>query len=587
MYHIDGSDYLKEKYYAKTKSVCPECLGKIDAEIVEEDGEIWMKKTCPEHGDFKDKISSSAKYYKWTHYVKRNEKGEVEWEFLKNGEANPPDCKGEDPRGCPYNCGLCEEHKSTCSLALIDLTNRCNFNCNFCYANVKKAGYLIEPSLKDLERVMKHFREKPIPTPAIMFTGGEPTVRADFPEICKMAKDLGFKEVIAATNGYGFQRKKGGLEFTKECFEKGLDTLYLQFDGINDETLEKTRGIKNLTSYKQRVIENCREAGLTSIVLVQTVVKGITDMEIGNVIQYAINNIDVVRGIVYQPVSLCGRITVEELQDIRITNADVIKEVDKQTSGKIGIDNAWYPLSTIVELGRTISYLADVEPIEFTCHPDCGFATYLVVDPDSNEMVPIMEYFDPLKIIDFANKFWEKIKHKEKESITFFENIMGDFGKKLDKGVNWLDKQQLKARFVTGLLQYTKKPGKLMEMFTRMVLNGEWESVSAFTHGSLLIGSMHFQDAYNMDVERTKRCVVHFGVAMPDGSVFEVPFCTMNTLHRQRIEKIVSKRTTEKVNNEFDTKKGTRVLDAHEVHHDIHQPEVAYNGGTKKDKKGE
>ncbi|TXT62197.1 MAG: 7,8-dihydro-6-hydroxymethylpterin dimethyltransferase [Promethearchaeota archaeon] len=581
MYHLDGTDILKEKYYHKTKSVCPECLDKIDAEVYEEDDEIWMKKECPKHGEFKDKISSSAKYYKWTHYAQKDDNGNIEWQFLKNGEANPPDCKMEDPRGCPYNCGLCDEHLSTCSLALIDLTNRCNFNCNFCYANVRKAGYLIEPSMEELERVMRHFREKPIPAPAIMFTGGEPSVRADFPDICKMAKDLGFKEVICATNGYGFQRKKGGLDFTKECFEKGLDTLYLQFDGINDATLEKTRGIKNLFAYKERVIENCRKAGLTSVVLVQTVVKGITDIEIGNVIQYAIDNIDVVRGIVYQPVSLCGRITAEDMEDIRITNADVIKEVDKQTGGKIGIENAWYPLTTIVEFGRIIAYLADVEPVEFTCHPDCGFATYLAIDPETNEMVPIMDFFDPLKIVDFSNKFWEKIKHKEKEQIQFFENFLGDIGKTLDKGVNWLDKQQLKARFLAGMLQYTKKPGKLMEMFSRILINGEWESISAFTHGTLLISSMHFQDAYNMNIERTKRCIVHFGVAMPDGSVYEAPFCTMNTLHRPHIEKQVAKKLTAKVENEFDTSKGERVLDVSQ--HDLtQQQEVAHNGGTKK-----
>jgi len=128
MYHINDSDFLKEKYYSKTKSVCPECLKTITAEIVEEDDMIWMKKTCSEHGDFKDKLSSSAKYYKWTHY------GTDEWGFLKNGEANPPDCESTDERGCPHNCGLCDQHLSTCSLALIDLTNRCNFNCNFCYA---------------------------------------------------------------------------------------------------------------------------------------------------------------------------------------------------------------------------------------------------------------------------------------------------------------------------------------------------------------------------------------------------------------------------------------------------------------------
>lgn len=576
MYHLDETDYLNEKYFRKTVSICPECLERIPAVVQEEDdGQIYMCKTCSEHGDFKDLISSSAKYYKWTHYQKKDKDGNVVWQFEKNGEANPADCSPEDPRGCPYNCGLCTEHLSTCSLALIDLTNRCNFNCNFCYANVQKSGYLVEPSLEEIDRIMKHFRSKPLPAPAIMFTGGEPTVRKDFPEICKMAKDHGFKEVIVATNGYGFSRKKGGLEWTKKVFEMGLDTLYLQFDGINDVTYEKTRGIKNLMSYKMRVVENCRKAGLSSINLVATIVKGITDIEVGNIIQFSLDNIDVIRGITFQPVSLCGRISSEEMQELRITNADVIQEIENQTGGKVRMDDAWYPLTTIVEFGRIVAYLSDVEPVEFTCHPDCGFATYLVVDPDTNEMVPIMDYFDPLKIIDFANRFWEKVKHKEKQPIKFFENLLGDAGKTLDSGLEFLDKTQLRARFLLGMLQYTKKPGKLMEMFSRLLMNADWESISSFTHGTLLLSSMHFQDAYNMDIERTKRCIVHFGVAMPDGTIKEIPFCTMNSLHRESIEKQVAKNITQKVREEFDTTTG-------QTREEIRQ-EVAQNGGIKKE----
>ena len=96
MYHLDGTDILNEKYYRKTFSVCPECLNRIPAEIIEENDEIWMKKTCPEHGDFQDKISSSAKYYKWTHYAVKDENGNVVWQFDKDGEANPADCAPED-----------------------------------------------------------------------------------------------------------------------------------------------------------------------------------------------------------------------------------------------------------------------------------------------------------------------------------------------------------------------------------------------------------------------------------------------------------------------------------------------------------
>ena len=120
-----------------------------------------------------------------------------------------------------------------------------------------------------------------------------------------------------------------------------------------------------------------------------------------------------------------------------------------------------------------------------------------------------------------------------------------------------------------------KKPGKLMEMFSRLLMRGDWESVSSFSYGALLLSSMHFQDAYNMDIERTKRCIVHFGVAMPDGSVKEISFCTMNTLHRPNIEKQIAKQVTAKVKNEFDTTTGQSIEEI--------QQEVARNGGIKKE----
>ena len=63
--------------------------------------------------------------------------------------------------------------------------------------------------------------------------------------------------------------------------------------------------------------------------------------------------------------------------------------------------------------------------------------------------------------------------------------------------------------------------------------DGDYESLSDLHHKMIMIGSMHFMDAYNFDLERARRCVIHY--ATPDGRI--IPFCTMNTLHRQAIEK--------------------------------------------------
>ena len=242
MFNIKETEFFKRPYYMKTTSICPDCEKIIDAEIIERDGQVFIQKTCPKCGDFQDIISHDAGYYKWNHYTSEN------WSFEKDGEANTPDIDGCE-NGCPYSCGLCSEHKSTCSLALIDLTNRCNFNCNFCYANVNTSGKLVEFTLSEIERTMDHFRNKEIPAIAIMFAGGEPTTHPNFVEVCAMAKSKGFSEIIVATNGYGFQRMKSGLEFTRKCKEAGIDCMYLQFDGINDTKYHKNRGVR-LKTYK-------------------------------------------------------------------------------------------------------------------------------------------------------------------------------------------------------------------------------------------------------------------------------------------------------------------------------------------------
>ena len=59
------------KVLEEVESVCPECLNegkvkKITANIVEEGNKIWIKKTCDEHGEFRDLyFSDSEVYHKW------------------------------------------------------------------------------------------------------------------------------------------------------------------------------------------------------------------------------------------------------------------------------------------------------------------------------------------------------------------------------------------------------------------------------------------------------------------------------------------------------------------------------------------
>ena len=54
----------KYTYYDFTLSLCPDCLRRIEAKIVFEDGKVWMRKRCPDHGLHRVLIATDVEYYK-------------------------------------------------------------------------------------------------------------------------------------------------------------------------------------------------------------------------------------------------------------------------------------------------------------------------------------------------------------------------------------------------------------------------------------------------------------------------------------------------------------------------------------------
>ena len=69
-------------------------------------------------------------------------------------------------------------------------------------------------------------------------------------------------------------------------------------------------------------------------------------------------------------------------------------------------------------------------------------------------------------------------------------------------------------------------------MFNALVKHN-YRTLAALHDKLLLVGMMHFMDPYNFDLERVQRCCIHY--AVPDGRI--IPFCTMNSIHRPKIEK--------------------------------------------------
>ena len=72
------------------------------------------------------------------------------------------------------------------------------------------------------------------------------------------------------------------------------------------------------------------------------------------------------------------------------------------------------------------------------------------------------------------------------------------------------------------------------DLITNIFSGGNKEALADFAWNTLYIGGMHFQDCYNYDIERVKRCVIHYPV--PDGRI--IPFCAYNggPFYREAVE---------------------------------------------------
>ena len=489
----------------KTESVCPECSRVLETEYYEKDGKVYAKKTCPEHGEFDNVIWSDVKQYL------RAE------QFAMDGVGliNPCDTVAENPEeNASIMIGDRKLLLKSCSaLANVDLTNRCNMTCPICFADANHAGYVYEPTYEQVVEMLKMLRsERPIKCTAVQFSGGEPTIHPRFFDIIKAAKDLGFAQVQVASNGIEFSKS---VEFCRKAKEAGLNTIYLSFDGVSDEPYIQARNRK-MFHVKLKVLENLRQLPhRPSVVLVPTLVRGVNDHQIGDIIKFAFDNSDVIRGVNFQPVAFTGRITREELDKGRFTISDLTKCIEEQTG--FATPDDWYPVPTVAPVSNFASALMEKNMVTFTTHPHCGLATYLFKD-DLGNVIPMPRFVDVKKFVSGLEVLAEKAaKSRFKKWYVIKAGLL-------------LNKCMDESKMPHGM---TKK--KLIKIMRNIMSDESKKTLAEFSWNNMYIGAMHFQDSYNYDLERVCRCAVHY--ATPDLRV--IPFCAYNggPEYRNEIEK--------------------------------------------------
>jgi len=470
------------KELEKTSSVCPACyqegkIRKIDAKIIEEDGKVYITKECKKHGSFKDIYFSDARVYKkWMKYTVTGK--------------SAPDVKTkvfDEP-------ALYDEHKSQSVLTNLLATNRCDLRCNYCFMNAGASGRVYEPTLDQIRDLMIQARnERPMGSKALQITGGEPTIRNDLIDIVRMAKDIGFTHVQVNTNGL---KLADSVEYCKQLKEEQVNTIYMSFDGVTKEA-------NPWIDYNKKAIENLRKANL-KIVLVPVLIGDKNLHEAGKIVRFALDNMDIIRGVNFQPVSFCGRISKikdEKREKQRVDYVQMMEAIEKEFDGQISRDD-FYPVPFVFPISKLIELLKGETQVEFTAHPGCGGATYIFVE--DGKPIPVTRFVDAEGLLDLVDKE-SKIRGPLKKL-----RIASAFLKNIDSFV-----------------RYENAPHgfNLKKLLKDAAIGGSYDSLRGFHYKSLFVGSMWFQDAFNLNVDRLQRCVIHYTTL--EGIV---PFCAYNGL---------------------------------------------------------
>lgn len=456
--HCTPEGRLGRLVLGQTESVCPHCLERIPAQRVAEEDRVYLEKTCPEHGLTRTQIWDGLPAWK-------------DWERPKT-PTQPKVCFTEVKRGCPFDCGLCREHRQHTCTALLEVTARCNLRCSFCFADSGTGTTGPDPSLAKIQS----WYEAVLAASGscnIQLSGGEPTVRDDLPEIIALGRSLGFQFIQVNTNGLRLAEK---AEYAKSLKDAGLNSVFLQFDGTNDQIYQRLRG-RELLAEKMRAVENCVQAGI-GVVLVPTLVPGVNSEELGALIRFALQHVPGVRGVHFQPVSYFGRHPGVPPDENRLTIPWVLRALERQTAGLVKSSDFGPPGCE---------------------HAFCSFHGNFLVQPNGSLKKAVRK----TSCCGSDSEAPETAEEGSRKSKAFVAR-------------QWNGLQ-------TGLPR--RKEAGLNDPIA-----ASWDRLlERLTTTSFSISGMAFQDAWNLDLERVRECCIH--VVSPAGHL--IPFCAYNLTDSQ------------------------------------------------------
>ena len=189
-------------------------------------------------------------------------------------------------------------------MAMLEITNRCNMSCPLCFTDARHHGP--DVGLDEIQKRLDDLLEVAGPIP-LQISGGEPTLHPHLAEIVAQARRRGFGNIELVTNGVVISANP---DYLGTLVDHGLTAVYLQFDGVRKETYEAIRG-RDMGEIRIASIEAIRAAKICCTLAV-AVTPGVNDQELGEIVEYAVGQIDTVRAVNFQSATrFAGRYPVQ------------------------------------------------------------------------------------------------------------------------------------------------------------------------------------------------------------------------------------------------------------------------------------
>lgn len=474
-----------------TKSICPECRKVIDARILLREGKVFIRKRCPDHGEFEALFFGDSELY--TKIAPYNKPGTLPLKFST-----------EIHDGCPLDCGLCPDHQQHACLGLIEVNQACNLDCPLCFADsgtqYAHSGWQL--TYEQVELMIDAFIAAEGNPEVLQFSGGEPSLHPQILDFIALAKQKGINYVMLNTNGIRIARD--------DKFLAGLADLkphiYLQFDGFEARTNEILRGKPDLIEVKLKALDRLAEADLR-VVLVSAIERGVNEHEVGKIVEFGLRH-PAVFGVNFQPAFRAQRhVPGDPLT--RMTIPDVLKGLETQTDGLLRLD--------------------DFVPVP-CCMPTCNFVTYAMIDGDT--ITPITRVLDISYYLDYIKN--RTMPALNDDLLHTLERLWSSSAKVGSDDAARDIQDIVKGKGLGGNGRHSVEESRAAQRCSSCHAHLPLSEHAPRDLGRhiFMINTRDFMDPYTFNVKNAMKCCVEF--LTPDGRM--IPFCTYNTVgYREQV----------------------------------------------------